>query len=236
MRISLFIPCFVDTLMPQVGIAMVRVLERLKHDIEFNDRQTCCGQPPFNSGFNSEARAVAERHMDCFADAEVVVGPSASCVAMMRNFYPQLFAGTSREPQAAALAQKTWEFSEFLVDRLGVADVGSTFAGRVTFHDGCHGLRELKLHRQPRALLAAVRGVELVEMGEAASCCGFGGAFSVKFAAISSAMAEVKARSILETGARTVVSCDPSCLLQIGGYLKKQGHDIACRHLAEILS
>jgi L-lactate dehydrogenase complex protein LldE len=236
MRVSLFIPCFVDSLMPQVGIAMVKVLENLGHELQFPERQTCCGQPPFNSGCHDEARRIAEHQLDCFRDAEVIVGPSGSCVAMMKKFYPGLFAGKPREGEALEIAKKTWEFSEFLVDKLHVADVGAAFRGKVTFHDGCHGLRELKLHRQPRELLRHVMGLELVEMGEAASCCGFGGSFSVKFPKISTAMGGVKTKSIIETGAKTVVSCDPSCLLQIGGLLKKQGHDIACLHIAEVLA
>jgi L-lactate dehydrogenase complex protein LldE len=236
MRLHLFIPCFVDQLLPHVGIAMVRVLEKLGHELIFPAEQTCCGQPPFNSGFSDEARAVAAHQVRCFEDADAVVGPSGSCVAMMKVFYPQLFAGRPEEAAARALAAKTFEFSEFLVDRLGLTDVGAAFAGKVTFHDGCHGLRELKIKRQPRELLRHVRGLELVEMSEAESCCGFGGAFSVKFPQISSAMAEVKARSLLATGAAAVVSCDPSCLMQIDGYLKRQGHAIRCLHIAEVLA
>ena len=236
MRIHLFIPCFVDQLMPDVGVAMVRVLEKLGHTLVYPERQTCCGQPPFNSGFSDEAREVAAHQLTCFEKAEVVVGPSGSCVAMMKVFYPQLFAGTPQEAAAQALADKTYEFSQFLVDRLGVTDVGATFQGKVTIHDGCHGLRELRIKRQPRELLRHVRGLELVEMGEAETCCGFGGAFAVKMPQLSTAMVEVKARSILATGAQAVVSCDPSCLMQIGGYLKRQGHAIRCLHVAEVLA
>ena len=236
MRVSLFIPCFVDQLLPQVGQAMVRVLERLKLDLDFPAGQTCCGQPPYNSGCVPEARAVAAHHLDCFTDAEVVVGPSASCVSMIKVHYPRLFTGTPQEDAAKRLAARTWEFSEFLVRHLGVRDVGARFAQRVTFHDGCHGLRELNLREPPRLLLGHVQGLELVEMKEAASCCGFGGAFAVKQPAISTAMVEVKARSIQETGAQAVVSCDPSCLLQIGGYLRRQGLDLPGLHLAEVLA
>ena len=236
MRIHLFIPCFVDQLVPQAGWAMARVLDMLGHELVFPQGQTCCGQPPYNSGYADEARRAAEHHLDCFGDAEAVVAPSASCVAMVRNHYPSLLAGTPREADARRLAAHIWEFSEFLVDRLKVVDVGASFPGIATFHDGCHGLRELRLHRPPRELLRHVRGLQLVEMEEAATCCGFGGAFSVKFPQISTAMAGVKVRSILATGAAAVISCDPSCLMQIDGLLRRQGHAVRCLHLAEVLA
>lgn len=165
-----------------------------------------------------------------------MVCPSASCAAMVIKGYPDLFRGEPEEEAARSLASRTWEFSAFLVDRLGITDTGSRFDGRVTFHDGCHGLRELQLHRAPRTLLQSVRGLELVEMGEARSCCGFGGSFAVKFPRISTAMGEVKIKSILETGARAVVSCDPSCLMQIDGVLRHAGHSIRTLHLAEVLA
>jgi L-lactate dehydrogenase complex protein LldE len=236
MRITLFIPCFIDQIYPQVGIHMADIFERLGHTIEYPDRQTCCGQPPFNTGFWDEARAVAEHALDCFAGAEVIVGPSGSCGAMMRVFYPQLFAGHPREREAIEIASKTYEFSDFLVNQLGVTELGATFSGKVTFHDGCHGLRELGIKEAPRRLLAAVKGLELVEMQEAETCCGFGGTFSVKYPMISSAMAEVKCASIVETGADYVVSNDSSCLMQIQGLLDRQKRPIKCLHLTEILA
>lgn len=237
MRITLFVPCFIDSLYPHVAIAMVQVLERLGHEVVYPENQTCCGQPPFNSGFWDEARAVARNQLEVFADAEVVVSGSGSCGAMMKVFYPELFKDTPQLDAARALSAKTWEFSEFLVNKLGVRDVGAKFDGKVTFHDGCHGLRELGTKAAPRELLRHVQGLELVEMGEAESCCGFGGMFAVKYPQISTAMAEVKCNSILETSAEYVVSNDSSCLMQIAGYLHRNSpRSIRSLHLAEVLA
>ena len=233
MRLSLFIPCFVDHYYPQVGVAVLSVLESLGHDVHFPERQTCCGQPAFNSGYWDQARPVAAHMLDVFADAEAVV--AGSCGAMVKVFNAELFEGTDRHADALALAAKTWEFSDFLVNKLGVGDVGARYAGKVTFHDGCHGLRELGLKKQARHLLSFVRDLELVEMGEAETCCGFGGTFSAKFPEISCAMGEVKCQSILETGADAVVSNDMSCLMQIGGLLSRSGKPLPMLHLAELL-
>ena len=237
MRVTLFIPCFIDSFYPQVGMAMVEVLERLGHTIDYPEAQTCCGQPPFNSGFWDEARTVAERQMQCFRDAEVVVSASGSCGTMMKVFYPELFKDRPQEPEAKELSAKTWEFSEFLVTKLGVTDVGARFDGKVTFHDGCHGLRELGTRAAPRELLSKVRGLELLEMGETEACCGFGGTFAVKYPQISTAMAEVKCNSILETQADYVVSNDSSCLMQIQGWFdRNSGRTIKSLHIAEVLA
>jgi L-lactate dehydrogenase complex protein LldE len=237
MRISLFIPCFIDSLYPHVGMAIVRVLERLGHEIDYPEGQTCCGQPPFNSGYWAEAREVARPQMRQFRDAEVVVSASGSCGAMFKVFYPELFAGQAEEPAVKALSAKTFEFSDFLVNKLGVRDVGARFEGKVTFHDGCHGLRELHTKQAPRQLLRAVRGLELVEMGDQESCCGFGGTFAVKFPQISSAMAEVKCDSILGANVDYVVSNDSSCLMQIQGWLDRHSPRVMkSLHLAEVLA
>jgi L-lactate dehydrogenase complex protein LldE len=241
MKISLFIPCFVDQMTPQVGMAVARVLERLGHTCEFRSAQTCCGQPSFNAGYWDEARAVAIRALDVFAGAEAVVGPSGSCVAMMRVFYPQLLAGTPDETRALDLASRTFEFGEFLVEKLGVTDVGAHFPHRVTYHDGCHGLRELRIKNAPRELLRNVRGLELVECDEPESCCGFGGLFSVKFPMISTAMAEVKAGSLVRTACDYIVSSDPSCQLQLDGWISRNcqaagGRTPRTIHLAEVLA
>lgn len=236
MRISLFIPCFIDQIYPNVAWSVVRVLEGIGHEVLVPEGQTCCGQPPFNSGYWEEARPAARAILKAFRDAEVVVGPSGSCVTMIKVFYPQLFEGQPEESEARELSAKTHEFSQFLVHRLGVTDVGARFEGKVTFHDGCHGLRELGIQSEPRALLAGVKGLELVEMGESETCCGFGGTFAVKHASISSAMDEVKCASILETGVGTVVSNDSSCLMQIRGMLDKEGRSLKTLHLAEILA
>jgi len=235
-RVSLFVPCFVDQLTPQVGLAAVKVLERLGHTVEFRAEQTCCGQPSFNSGQWEIAHRGALRTLEVFRGAEVVVGPSGSCVAMIRKFYPELLKDTPQAAEAAELAARTYEFAEFLVRKLGVTDVGATFARKVTYHDGCHALRELRLKDEPRQLLRAVRGLELIETEEAESCCGFGGLFSAKFPMISTAMAQVKGGALARSGADFVVSSDPSCLLQLGGWLSREGKPILPLHLAEILA
>jgi len=236
MTITLFIPCFVDLMHPQAGISMVRIFEKLGHRVVVPKGTACCGQPAFNAGYWDESRETAVKAVESLKDAEVVVIASGSCGAMMKVFYPELFAGTGHEALARELARKCHEFSSFLVNRLGVTDLGAAFPHRVTFHDGCHGLRELDNRRPPRELLAKVRGLELVEMTPAETCCGFGGTFSVKFPEISTAMAEMKCASALATKAEYVVSCDSSCLMQIQGLAGKQKLPVKTIHLAEILA
>lgn len=236
MRITLFVPCFVDALYPRVGISAVQVLERLGHTVECPEEVACCGQPAFNSGYWPEARAVAQPALERLRFAEAVVVASGSCGAMLKVFYPQLFHGTPWEEAARELSAKTWEFSDFLVSKLGVTDVGARFSGKVTFHDGCHGLRELGAKQPPRQLLAKVKGLELVEMAAAETCCGFGGTFAAKFPMISTAMGEVKCASAKDTGADYIVSNDSSCLMQIAGLLSRQGEPIKTLHIAEVLA
>jgi len=235
-RVSLFVPCFVDQLAPQVGLAAAKVLKRLGHEVDFRAEQTCCGQPSFNSGQWDVAREGALRTIQVFRGADVVVGPSGSCVAMIKKFYPELLQGTPHLAAAEDLAARTFEFSDFLVNRLGVTDVGAKFAKKVTYHDGCHALRELRLKEEPRKLLRAVKGLELIESEEGESCCGFGGLFSAKFPMISTAMVQVKGGALARTGADFVVSSDPSCLLQIGGWLSREGKPILPLHIAEVLA
>ncbi|MGD0649856.1 MAG: (Fe-S)-binding protein [Verrucomicrobiia bacterium] len=230
MRVALFIPCFVDQLFPNVGIAMVKVLRRLNIEVDYPLQQTCCGQPAFNTGYWDEARELARRYCEIFADADAIVCPSGSCTAMVRNFYPELLGKATR------VTANTFEFSEFLVRQLGVTDVGARFPAKVTYHDACHALRELRLKDEPRELLRNVEELELVEMSEAETCCGFGGTFSVKFPMISYAMDEMKCTSIKQTGAEYVVSGDSSCLMQIDGYLRRQRMPIKTIHLAEVLA
>lgn len=236
MRVTLFIPCFVNACFPKAGIAMVKIIERLGHQVDYREEIVCCGQPAFNSGYWDEARPVAARTLDLLKGAEVVVIASGSCGAMLKVFYPQLFHGRAEEAASRELAARCYEFSDFLVTKLGVTDVGARFEGKVTFHDGCHGLRELGVKSQPRKLLEKVRGLELVEMKEAESCCGFGGTFSAKFPMISTAMGDVKCSSAIETGADYIVSNDSSCLMQIQGLLDRQGRKLTTLHLAEILA
>lgn len=236
MTVTLFIPCFIDAVYPRAGISMVEILERLGHRVECPEEIACCGQPPFNSGYWDEARPIAAKVLQQLANAEAVVIGSGSCGAMVKKFYPELFAGRPEEALAKAVASCTWEFSDFIAGKLGVTELGAKFPHKVTFHDGCHGLRELGVKTSPRALLAKVQGLELVEMGEAETCCGFGGTFSAKFPMISTAMGDVKCASAIETGAEYMVSNDSSCLMHLQGLLTRQGKPLKTIHLAEVLN
>jgi L-lactate dehydrogenase complex protein LldE len=235
MTVTLFIPCFVDALYPRAGISMVEILERLGHTVVCQEEIACCGQPPFNSGYWDEARTIAAPVLNKLQDAEAIVIGSGSCGAMVKKFYPELFAKTSRAELAQQVAARTWEFSDFLVNKLGVTDLGAKFPHKVTFHDGCHGLRELGIQKQPRALLGNVKGLEFVDLAEV-SCCGFGGTFAAKFPMISSAMGEVKCAAAAETGAEYIVSSDSSCLMHIQGLLSRQGKPTKTISLAEVLN
>ncbi len=235
MTVTLFIPCFVDALYPRVGISMVEILERLGHTVVCPEEIACCGQPPFNSGYWAEARAIAAPVLGRLRDAEAVVIASGSCGAMVKKFYPDLFAGTPQADLAKQVSARTWEFSDFLVNQLGATDLGARFPHKVTYHDGCHGLRELGIKSAPRALLGKVAGLELVEMTEEV-CCGFGGTFAAKFPMISTAMGEVKCANAAETGAEYIVSSDSSCLMHIQGLLARQGRPLKTIHLAEVLN
>ncbi len=236
-RVSLFVTCIVDQLFPKIGMAMAEVLERLGYQVDFPENQTCCGQPAFNSGYRAEARTVARHFLDTFESCESIVAPSGSCTAMVVHHFAELF---HKEPDTLArvrsLETRVWEFSTFLTEVAGVEDVGARLNDVVTFHDGCHALRELHVKTAPRRLLAHVRGLELREMQPAEECCGFGGTFAVKFAELSGAMARTKIEAIQRTGARTVVSFDPSCLMQIQGVLSRAGSAIRTLHLAEVLA
>jgi L-lactate dehydrogenase complex protein LldE len=236
-RVSLFVTCIVDQLFPKVGMAMAEVIERLGYEVDFPENQTCCGQPAFNSGYRAEARAVARHFLDTFEASDCIVVPSGSCAAMAVHHFPELF---QKEPETLArvhaLSKRIWEFSTFLTAVAGVEDVGARLDEVVTFHDGCHALRELGIKEAPRRLLACVRGLELREMDPAEECCGFGGTFAVKFAELSGAMARTKIDAIRRTGARVVVSLDPSCLMQIQGVLSRTGSSIRTMHLAEVLA
>ena len=235
--VSLFVTCLVDQLFPKVGLAMADVLERLGYRIDFREAQTCCGQPALNSGFTSEAREVARHFLKVFEDAEYVVVPSGSCSSMIRHHFADLFQkDPAAQAASRALASRVFEFSEFLVEAAKQEDVGARFDGVVTYHDSCHALRELKIKDQPRRLLGHVRGLELREMQPAEECCGFGGTFSVKFGELSGDMLDGKIEAILGTGADTVVSIDPSCLMQISGGLRRRGLGIRTMHLAEVLA
>jgi len=221
--LALFVTCLGDTLFPSTGRSVVRLLERLGHQVEFPLEQTCCGQMHMNSGYTREGAALARRFARVFDDAEAVVTPSASCAGMLRQ-------------ELGEDGPKVYELSELLVDRLGVEDVGAYFPHRVTFHPTCHSLRELHLGDRPLRLLRAVRGIELVDLPQATECCGFGGTFAVKNAEVSSAMLADKVRAVLDTGAEVVCAGDNSCLMHIGGALSRQRTGVRTAHLAEVLA
>jgi len=239
MRLSLFLPCFNDTLFPRTGIATVRVLERLGHSVLFPEEQTCCGQIHFNTGYRAEAERLMRRFVEVFGEAEVVVAPSASCVGMVREFYPDL----AREVGDGALLSeldvlipRVFELTELLVGELGVEEVGARFPHRVAFHPTCHSTRVLDVGDGPLKLLAAVDGLELVELPEASECCGFGGTFSVKNAATSLAMLADKLEALEASGAEVVTAVDNSCLMNIEGGLMRRDSPVRVMHLAEILA
>lgn len=244
---SLFVTCIIDQFYPEVGESTVRVLERLGVKLDFPQAQTCCGQPAYNAGFWTDAKPLARRVLDQFQHSEHVVVPSGSCASMIRVFYPELFHEEPESLQkATSLAERTYELSEFVVDVLGVSDLShlvdksnkaekNTGQIKVTYHEACHLRRELGATTQPRSLIRSLPGVELVEMDQAEVCCGFGGTFSVKYPDISGAMLQDKLDRIEATGASSVVACDSSCLMQIGGGLEKGGSRVRPVHLATLL-
>ena len=227
MRVALFLTCFNDTLFPQVGKSVVTVLERLGCEVDFPLEQTCCGQMHLNTGYGSEAAKLATRFTGVFAPYDMIVTPSGSCAGTVREGYPTLL-GLQGPP--------VHEFTEFLVDVLGVTDVGANFPHRVTYHPTCHSLRALKVGDRPYRLLREVRGIDLVELPAAAECCGFGGTFSVKNPDVSTAMLGDKIRHVLDTGAEVLTAVDTSCLMHIGGGLGHQRAGVRAVHIAEILA
>jgi L-lactate dehydrogenase complex protein LldE len=239
MRVSLFVTCFNDALFPRTGQAVVEVLERLGHEVEFRMAQTCCGQMHANSGYQREAIGLMRRFVEVYAGAEAVVAPSTSCASMVRLQYPRLAKLTGEADLIAKvddLVGRTWEFSEFLVDVLGLEDVGAYYPHRVTYHASCNSLRALKLGDRPMRLLRNVKGLELVELAAKEECCGFGGTFAVKNAETSTAMLADKMRHVLDTGAEICTAGDNSCLMHIGGGLSRQRTGVRTVHLAEILA
>src|SRR6056297_1219384 len=239
MKVSLFITCFNDTLFPETGKSMVRLLERLGHTVDFPLEQTCCGQMHYNTGYQEEAIPLVRRFVDVFRDAEAIVAPSASCVGMIHEFYGRV-AQRSGDPELQKKVQqivpKVFELTQFLVEELGVKDVGATYPHRVTYHPTCHSLRVLNIGDAPLELLRNVKGIDLVELPGAEECCGFGGTFAVKNADTSTAMLADKMANIRATRAEVCTAGDSSCLMHIGGGLQRLRTGVRSVHLAEILA
>jgi L-lactate dehydrogenase complex protein LldE len=236
MNVQLFIPCFVDQLFPDTAFNMIKVLEKAGCTVSYNTNQTCCGQPAFNAGFWNESKAVCSKFLKDFSGTDYIVAPSASCTGFVRNYYGKLFENSSVHNEVKDLQKRLFEFTEFMTKILKVYDVGATLEGKATYHDSCAGLRECKIKEGPRELLSHVQGLELVEMKDNETCCGFGGTFAVKFDAISVAMADQKITHALETGARYIISTDLSCLMHLEGVIKNKGLAIETLHIADVLA
>lgn len=236
MNVQLFIPCFVDQLYPQTAFNMVKVLKKAGCTVDYNVNQTCCGQPAFNAGFWDEARAVCSKFISDFGGSDYIVAPSASCTGFVRNYYTKLFDNSTRHNEVKDLQKRTFEFTEFLVNVLHVDSFGASFHVKATYHDSCAGLRECRIKEEPRKLLSNVEGLQLVEMNDVETCCGFGGTFAVKFDSISIGMADQKALNARDTGAECIISTDHSCLMHLDGYIKKKGLGIQTMHIADVLA
>ena len=236
MRVQIFIPCFIDQLYPQTAFNMVKVLEKACCDVVYNGNQTCCGQPAFNAGFWEEAREVCTKFIKDFDNADYIVCPSASCVGFVRNYYAKLFDNSSAHNQVKNLSKRIFEFTEFLTDIVGIQNFGAEFEAIATYHDSCAALRECKIKDGPRNLLSHVKGLQMIEMNDVETCCGFGGSFAVKFDSISVAMADQKINNALATRADYIISTDISCLMHLDGYIKNKGLSIKTLHIADVLA
>jgi L-lactate dehydrogenase complex protein LldE len=236
MNVQLFIPCFVDQLYPQTAFNTIKVLEKAGCSVSYNPSQTCCGQPAFNAGFWDDAREVCSKFLRDFSASEYIVTPSASCAGFVRNYYAKLFEESPRLIDAKAIGPKIYELSQFLVDVLGQTNFNAKLEGIATYHDSCAGLRECKIKNEPRKLLANVEGLELVELQDVETCCGFGGTFAVKYEPISIGMAEQKVENALATGADYLISTDLSCLMHLQGYISNKKYSLKTMHLADVLA
>lgn len=234
-RVSLMIPCFINQMFPETGIATVRILEHFGCEVDYPEDQTCCGQPAFNSGYWDESAVLADRLMEIFSDAEYIVTPSGSCGSLMKKLYSSLPLSNERMAFWEKWHQRVFELTEFLDQVLKIDQWPGVFPHKVTLHDACHGLRELGISTAPRRWLQSIDQLQYIEMLRPDTCCGFGGTFAVKFSGISTAMVENKAGWILDSGAEIVTAADSSCLMHIDGYLKRQGHAVKTMHLADIL-
>jgi len=236
MKVDLFIPCFIDQIYPQTAFNLIKILKKLNIEFSYNSKQTCCGQPMFNSGYWKECLEVAHKFMKDFPNDRIIVSPSGSCTAFIKNDYPALSKDAIFLNECNRLKKNLFEISDFLVNHLKIVDLGATFPHKVTVHDSCSAKREYGLTTEPRTLLRNVKGLEIIEMDESDTCCGFGGTFAVKMEPISAAMTEQKVQNAFKTGAEYIVSTESSCLLNIEGYIKKHKLPIKTIHLVDILA
>lgn len=236
MNVQIFVPCFIDQLYPQVAFNMVKVLEKAGCTVSYNTGQTCCGQPAFNAGFWGESKEVCTKFLKDFSGSDYIVAPSASCVGFVRNYYSKVFENAPESALAKRTSERIFELAEFLVHILKVDDLGASFSGRATYHDSCAALRECRIKQEPRQLLAKVKGLELVEMADVETCCGFGGTFAVKFEPISIAMGDQKVNHATTTQADYLISTDMSCLMHIDGCNQHKQAGLKVMHLADVLA
>lgn len=236
MNVQLFIPCFVDQLFPDTAFNMVKVLEKAGCTVSYNTSQTCCGQPAFNAGFWDESKSVCTKFLKDFSGSDYIVAPSASCVGFVRNYYSKLFENSSLHHDVVDAGNRLYEFSEFMINILKIENVGAMLNGKATYHDSCAGLRECRIKAEPRRLLSNVKGLELTEMNDVETCCGFGGTFAIKFEPISIGMGEQKVENALATNADYIISTDLSCLMHLQGYINQKGYSLQTLHLADVLA
>lgn len=235
-KVQLFIPCFIDQLFPDVGMHTLQILEYLGCEVSYNPSQTCCGQPAYNAGFIKEATQVSKKFIQDFSEDAYIVAPSGSCIGYVRGCFHEMFENSLQQKEANEIVKKSYELTEFITDILNIKNIPSVFAAKVCYHDACGALRECGIKTGPRQLLSQVKDLELIEMKEAETCCGFGGTFAVKYEPISVGMANTKVQSAMEAGAQYIASTDISCLMHIDAYIKHQKLPLKTIHIAEILA
>lgn len=235
MQVSVFIPCFIDQLFPQTGENFIQLLQKTGCTVHYNPEQTCCGQPSYNSGYSAETQTMARKFLKDFAGEHIIVSPGGSCTGFVKRHYASLFDSESEKEQAQNLGARMYEVCDFLVNILKITDIGAEFSAKVCVHDSCAALREYGLRNEPRQLLANVKGLEIVEMEESDTCCGFGGTFSVKQPAISQAMVEQKVQNAIASGAEYITSTEASCLMNIAAYIEKNNCPVKAIHIVDIL-
>jgi L-lactate dehydrogenase complex protein LldE len=236
MIVDIFIPCFMDQIYPNTAVNMVKILEHIGCRVHYNVEQTCCGQPAFNAGFWDHCKEVGEKFIKEFSEDRYIVTPSASCAGMVKNYYPEMFHNSVLHNEYKQVKKNIYEFSDFMVNVLKITDLGAKLEGVATYHDSCAGLREYGIKREPRILLEKVKGLNLVEMNDVETCCGFGGMFAAKFEPVSVGMGEQKVDNAMATGAEYIISTDSSCLMHLDGYITKQNKKIKVMHLVDVLA